>query len=503
MSNLFVYLLQVTAGSVLLYLCFFLFYRNDTFYKRNRIMLMVVLFLPVIFPLLSIVTSTPVSTASQTFIIVDRFASAGQDMQSSVAGGIEKLNVSNIILFVWLTGVCLLLLRTSISLVRTFIIINKGEKVNKGSVKIIVSDLPHPPFSFWTFAVIPRDIYDTPVNMDIIKHEECHISQLHTIDLILAELFIAVFWFNPAAWLIKRSIILNHEYLADNKTINETPSLKEYQYRLVSLAYGMSNIHLMHNFNSNIRNRITMINKNATSPFAAMKTIFIIPVVALLLIVFSFKSTPGTQEKNDNQTLFSPESHKILMELLFKNVMYPTEAKNQDMTGRFFVIVKMKKGGIVDKVTVNDTDKSINVPLLGNEVVVIGYGLKNPAEAKELKAVMKDRSILTNEGVRVANMLGTVKIQEWENKDMEFAISFNFTLKYPEEKTSTIQIRDNSFQVNPDVLFMLDGKEITKKEMEKIDPNSISTVSVLKGESATKVFGEKGKNGVVIITTKK
>jgi TonB-dependent SusC/RagA subfamily outer membrane receptor len=182
--------------------------------------------------------------------------------------------------------------------------------------------------------------------------------------------------------------------------------------------------------------------------------------------------------------------------------MYPTEAKNQDMAGRFFVIVKMKKGGIVDKVTVNDTDKSINIPLLGNEVVVVGYGLKNPAEDKSIKAVMKDRSVLTNEGVRAANLLGSVKIPEWENKDMEFAISFNFQLKYPEEKTSTITIRDNSFQVNPEVIFMVDGKEITKQELDKLSPNSIASVSVLKGESATRVFGEKGKNGVILITTK-
>jgi hypothetical protein len=245
-----------------------------------------------------------------------------------------------------------------------------------------------------------------------------------------------------------------------------------------------------------------MINKNSTSVIARSVKFLILPSFILLIVLLSC-STAKAQENISEQTLFSPESHKKLMELLFKNVMYPTEAKNQDISGRFFVIVKMKKGGVVDQVTVNDTDKSINVPSLGNEVVVVGYGLKNPAEVKVVKAVMKDRSILTNEGVRVARMLGSVKIPEWENKDMEFAISFNFQLKYPEEKTNTITIKENSFQVNPDVIFIVDGKEITKQELEKLNPNSISTVSVLKGESATKVFGEKGKNGVIVITSKK
>jgi TonB-dependent SusC/RagA subfamily outer membrane receptor len=247
---------------------------------------------------------------------------------------------------------------------------------------------------------------------------------------------------------------------------------------------------------------LTMTHKNSPYEISGIGKLFILPVFLLFFGLLSFRSA-NAQENNSEQSLFSPESHQKLIELLFKNVMYPTEAKNQDMSGRFFVIVKMKKGGIVEKVTVNDTDKSINIPLLGNEVVVLGYGLKNPADIGDIKGVMKDRSVLTNEGVRVANMLGSVKIPEWENKDMEFAIQFNFTLKYPEENTNTITIRDNSFQVNPDVIFMVDGKEITKQELDKLNVNSIASISVLKDESATKVFGEKGKNGVIMITTKK
>jgi TonB-dependent SusC/RagA subfamily outer membrane receptor len=247
---------------------------------------------------------------------------------------------------------------------------------------------------------------------------------------------------------------------------------------------------------------LTMKPNNQSSDFAGSVKLLILPVLILILSIIPFRSAIA-QEGLSEQTLFSSGSHEKLMELLFKNVKYPAEAREQDMTGRFFVIIKMKKGGIIDKVSVNDTDKSINVPLLGNEVVVVGYGLKNPAEDKNAKAVVKDRSILTNEGVRVAGMLGSVQIPEWEDKDMEFAISFNFTLKYPVEKTTTIKINDSPIQVNPDVIFILDGKEITKQEMDKVNINSIAAVSVLKGESATKVFGDKGTNGVILITTKK
>jgi hypothetical protein len=52
-------------------------------------------------------------------------------------------------------------------------------------------------------------------------------------------------------------------------------------------------------------------------------------------------------------------------------------------------------------------------------------------------------------------------------------------------------------------LFILDGKEISKEEMDKIDPATIEAVNVLKDKSATDKYGEKGKNGAVEINSKK
>jgi TonB-dependent SusC/RagA subfamily outer membrane receptor len=518
MDKIIVYLLEVTAGSVLMYLSFVLFFRNDTFYQRNRILLLLVILLPLVFPLISIGTRVTSSTASPVIILVDRFAAAGGDIQSSVAARIKLLDATTVIAGIWLAGFSILILRTIISLARTVSIIINGEKVIGGKVKIIVSDLSHPPFSFWPYAVIPRNIYDTPGIGDIIKHEEFHIRQMHTIDLIMSELFTAIFWFNPVTWFLKRSIVLNHEYLADNKTILETSSIMEYQYRLVNLATGINKVHLIHNFNSNIKNRITMINKNSSSRFAALKTIFIVPAILISLLFFSFKSFPGTQEKKDNQTMFSAESQKKILEMIYTNIKYPSEAKAQNVTGRFFVIVKMKKGGIVDQVKINDSDQSINVPLLTySEVVITGYGLKGSddiqvvgygsqksGESPENYGNKKGFSLLTDEGIRVANMLGSVKIPEWENKGLEFAISFNFTLKYSGLQSNTIQIRENgSFKGSTgNVLFIIDGKEANKEQIDKLDPNQIESMTVLKGESAAALYGSKGMDGVIVIKTK-
>jgi TonB-dependent starch-binding outer membrane protein SusC len=80
----------------------------------------------------------------------------------------------------------------------------------------------------------------------------------------------------------------------------------------------------------------------------------------------------------------------------------------------------------------------------------------------------------------------------------------------PLESTATVKIMSKSGkEIQP--LLVLDGvvlntptEEAFQKQIKAIDPNSIEKMDVLKGEAATKsLYGEKGANGVILITTKK
>jgi TonB-dependent SusC/RagA subfamily outer membrane receptor len=66
--------------------------------------------------------------------------------------------------------------------------------------------------------------------------------------------------------------------------------------------------------------------------------------------------------------------------------------------------------------------------------------------------------------------------------------------------------RDNKLSISTigekTPLFILNGKEISKKEMDELKQDSIEKIEVLKGDSATEKYGEKGKDGVILITTK-
>ncbi|MBK9391873.1 MAG: hypothetical protein IPN68_17390, partial [Bacteroidetes bacterium] len=116
-----------------------------------------------------------------------------------------------------------------------------------------------PSISFFPYAVIPSEVYNSGNYTDILDHESAHLRQGHTFDLLLSEIFIAFQWFNPFAWLIKRSVVLNHEYLADQVFVINR-SIKDYQYRLLNIAGEVKAVSLAHTFNSLIKSRIIMIN---------------------------------------------------------------------------------------------------------------------------------------------------------------------------------------------------------------------------------------------------
>ena len=51
-------------------------------------------------------------------------------------------------------------------------------------------------------------------------------------------------------------------------------------------------------------------------------------------------------------------------------------------------------------------------------------------------------------------------------------------------------------------LFIIDGRMIKEGEFRDIDPNNIESIEVIKDKKATKAYGVRGKNGVVIVNSK-
>jgi beta-lactamase regulating signal transducer with metallopeptidase domain len=428
MDNLFSYLLEVSIGTMLLYLCYFLFFSKDTFYLRNRIFLIGLLLLSIIFPLNVFnifVTHSPTDnrTAINSIIL------SGTNLEATVSEKINSFNLNSIIIWLYFSITGLLLLRILSSLTQTFMIIRKGIRQNTKFPRVVLSEMDYPPFSFFPYVVIPKKTIESGEYPEIIEHEKAHISQGHTFDLLFSELLIAFLWFNPFMWLIKRAIVLNHEYLADTFSLKSSCNIKEYQYKLLNFQTSFMNVPLAHNFSSLIKKRIIMINKEPTQNFAALKSIIILPAVAILFVMFSFK--PGSDRTNnaDQEPLFSKTSQAEILKFLAVNTGYPQVAKNASDTGTIFVVVKMEKGGFVKECKAFTDKKTISSPFLP-KIVIVGY--KQPAGIQTTiiqKTNDKEHLALKNECLRIVNKLSEVNIPEWKDISMEFAIVYKFILK--------------------------------------------------------------------------
>jgi beta-lactamase regulating signal transducer with metallopeptidase domain len=429
MDNLLLYLLEVSIGISLFYLSYILFLSRDTFYLRNRIFLIGALLLSILIPLMKVFNIASFVSKSESSNVINGIISSGTVIGANVSEKIISFDLNNLLFWIYFSISTLFLLRLLISVIRTLFIIQQGALIDPRFPKVIISDSDHPPFSFFPYIVIPEKTYESADYSQILKHENAHITQGHTFDLMLTELIISLLWFNPFIWLIKRSMVLNHEYLADNISIKGSCTVKEYQYKLLNIQAGLMSVPLAHNYYSLIKNRIIMINKRPTRNFAALKSIIILPVVVILFVMFSFKPDSDQANTGNQKPLFSKTSESEILLFLARNTTYPQEARNASDTGNVFVVVKMNKGGIVKECKAFTEKKGINVPFL-EEIVIVGYKPSHgQGIVKNGKSGGNEHLALKTECLRMANKLAEVKLPEWKDKDMEFVIPIKFTLK--------------------------------------------------------------------------
>lgn len=127
-----------------------------------------------------------------------------------------------------------------------------------------------------------------------------------------------------------------------------------------------------------------------------------------------------------------------------------------------------------------------------NEVVVVGYGTQKKASVTGSIASVTTKDLVQTPQANISNMLvgkmpGLIAMQR---------------SGAPGEDSSTLLIRGvSTFSDNTAPLVMIDGVE--RPNYNGLDPNEIESVSILKDASATAIYGVRGANGVILITTRK
>ena len=185
----------------------------------------------------------------------------------------------------------MLLLRFVIQLIGIYRLAKKTAVSTIKGIKVHIIEKNESPFSFFQWIFVNPEVRYASQLQEILIHEQCHVEQKHSIDVVLSELFTIVCWFNPFAWLLKREIRLNLEYLADLHVVQVGCDQKSYQYHLLGMTYHKNAPTILNNFNVlHIKKRIKMMNKRRSRLIVKAKYALLIPVTATLLLVKNIES---------------------------------------------------------------------------------------------------------------------------------------------------------------------------------------------------------------------
>jgi len=160
------------------------------------------------------------------------------------------------------------------------------------------------PFSFWKSVYVNPARHEPADLKAILLHEQVHINEWHTLDILLAELSTIFYWFNPGVWLMKKAIRENIEFITDHKILKSGADSKQYQYSLVSVGFASTSNTIVNHFNiSTIKKRIIMMNAKRSSKAKLTRYAFLVPAVVALLLVFTISKAALIRDKNAYKTM--------------------------------------------------------------------------------------------------------------------------------------------------------------------------------------------------------
>lgn len=384
-----IYLIVSAISLALMVAVYRLTMSRTTFHGFNRFVLLTTLALAAVVPVMhfqsiSSRASAPISYVMSEIMVYADGATGVAPAQISESG--SNISVASIITLVYLTGLIICLLRIAIGVLSSEIICHGRSRTLADGSRLVKTNQNYAPFSWRNCIVISRKDYESNGAM-IIAHEQAHVRHHHSFDLILAQLFCAVQWFNPAAWMLKRSLIEVHEFEADAQVLEDGFDGRRYQICLVRAALQGSFATTTNNFsNCSTKKRIVMMNRHSTNPWARLRVLLMLPAVALSAIVASScKQDTNTEmnvvkqdaptsddywvdieeydivEADSTDEVFMvveempefPGGEEALLEYLRSNLQYPERCKENNIQGRVLItFVVNKDGSIVEPAVV-------------------------------------------------------------------------------------------------------------------------------------------------------
>lgn len=614
MSAFFVYILQSSVCLAVLFLFYSILLSRETFYRYNRVVLLVLIPLSFLLPLCHVpLFAESENVAASTAVMLDNLSAFSYvtDETETTAAPVPVALVTAIVLY-W-AGVVFFITRYIVTIVRLLRLIGSGRRESDDEGRqIIVLPQSIAPFSWFGKIVLSEADYATH-SREILLHESAHIHKRHSFDLLAADLCTWLQWFNPAAWLLKRELQTVHEYEADAEVLDQGIDARQYQLLLIKRSVGSKFYCVTNHFNHNkLNKRITMMLKKKSSRKATWKYLYVIPVALCTVTVFArpevsdrldeiastdllamlsetdkhAEEKPSTQTDTKQISITVPNDSNLTNGL---NIHISQNGKPLSMDSALYIVDGKKVSR--EELGKLSAEQIKSVVVLKGKAAVEEYGdeaqggvllisTKESGDTQPMKINLSDKgeqgsqkSIIINgkevsaedmEKLNLSGMVGNISIlngndsgentiiirsqksslNNWQQQVKALSDSIRAEVAVTKEgkelspeamariESLSARISANADSITraleekgvnalsakaiakadslmvytrqiPAIIIVIDGKKASEREFNKLLPDHIASIRVLKGKEAKEQYGTKDNDKVLIITTKK
>ena len=553
MKTLAIYALEVLACSGVLLAAYTILLDRRVKFRWCRLYLLASTAAAALIPLLRIpVWPGPVIVATPTVTAPDLADWTAEVLPDAEAHAITP---GHLCLGLYLAGATLIL---GIMLWQIFRIrrLRRGAEVTRtGKYRIVRTQQEIASFSFF------RTIYiwaATPAAEmgAILAHESSHIAHRHSLERIVMETMKAALWWNPFVWIAARRLTEAEEFEADSDVLTSGYDRAEYMQTIFKQLFGYSPEIANGLRNSLTKKRFKMMTTQTKSRHSLLRLAGILPALIGLLCAFSFTTraavivAPATG--TGIETAPGQETQNAGDEKKDKTRSVSIEVRSKDkgaLSGAIVQVIGTTQG------TVTDTDGHAEIAVPGGSKLMISYPGYEPATVDTKQHSQKEASVVvllrtenkaassSNQGAATTEkQVAVTVLKDGEPlpgavitiKDTQKGVVTDksghaeiyapqgsiLTVTYVGCKPYLLEVGEAARQFagiplesetpgtpvlsaeigNP--LWVVDGIEVAPDFINKLDPNRIENITVLKDQSAVATYGQEARNGVVIITTK-
>ncbi len=503
-SALLLYLAKASVLITLFFLAYYLLLKKETFFASIRFFLLSGIITAAALPLITFtktvwVTPEPISQTIITTTPATAITAAAPVIEDSSF----EINWWYVVMAIYTMGVIFFAIRFIIDISTIVRLLHRKKAVRDGNFRMIDAKQTVSPFSFFNY-IVYNSVILTPKELEtIIAHEKVHSSQLHSIDMLISQLACIAMWFNPIIWMYKKQVTQNLEFIADAEAARTIDDISAYQKTLLKITLQPGCIAITNHFyQSLIKKRIVMLNKQKSKRQNLIRFAFIVP--ALIAFIYLYQIKVIAKEKVPAAiTLTTAISEKQVLtstDIAYGNeITYPfiTAIRiNKDMTNAemkqrkqmykdlydadvYFENIKRNKNNEITEIKVSVKDKNHRKAYPVYEILRDGHSPIHPFNLHIERNTPEGDNIIYFSGQNTGGET-TYNKPEPDEPGKTLTDYINNAVK----KERKIVVINGVVQTQNN--YTLSGKEIDMVE--------------LSGEEAVKKYGEAAKNGALVFT---